>query len=255
MANVKISELAAAGTAPVTADVFPAVQNSSSTTKKFTYAEISAAIAADVDAAVISTSNYTDTAASTSRITFSDTTGLEVGDPLKLTVNAVTLYCIITAVSANSYIDVSGPTIATGANLVTAIAQLSKSRVVQFDIFFPGLFANGGATTTLVVDELRTLLRWSRPKAYLVYAAARQATADTDSGNQGIFNVQVDGTDAFTSNITLPNATTWIANALATADVSNYTIAFTNEIEVDLVTAAGNLDARDLTITLTLILD
>jgi len=256
VATVKISDLTPAGTDPVDADIFPAVQDSSSATKTFTMAEISSKVQSDVDAAIISASKYTNIAPSGSTITFSDTSDIAEGEALKIVQNdgPTTRYVLITDITGTT-VTVSGATLTGTPTTITSIARLAPARVIQLDIFCPGLYAVDGADIGLIARETRSLLRWHAPTAYLLYAAARHATQDTDSGSQPTLNITVDGSDAFNTDITMPNGATWQAVAGGDADINNYTVNFESAIEIDLTDPGGNQDARDLLVSLALVLD
>lgn len=257
--GVKISALSA-GSAPSSGDKFVIVQSAS--TVKIDYDDIETSILAAQAAQVIDSGDYTALPPTTSTITFSDTTGLYAGMALKITQNATDKYYLITSVTSNTSIAVAGPFLDTGNN-ITAIATLDPSRVQQMDIFCPGLYCVGGATTGLISRETRSALRWQASRAYLVYAAMRHNTADGDSGNQPTVNVSIGGTNVLLDNsnngIELPNGTSWVASGPPTASAgpssSNYLIEFGDAIELDLTTAPGDLDARDLTASLAFILE
>lgn len=250
MANVKISALGA-GTNPASGDVFPGVQGG--VTLKFDYDELEDSILTAVDARVIAASKYTAAPATNSTITFSDTSDLTIGDVLLIVHNAVNKYYVVTAIGGGT-ITVSGPTLAGFS--ITTLSRLVSPSSVQVDLFMPGNYLVGGATTDLLDRETRTLFRWQRPAAKLVYAAMRHATADTDASNQPTLNVTIGASSVFVTDFTMPNATTWVTPTLTNGAVTlgNYDIDFGDAMEIDLVTSPGNGDARDLIVSLTFVL-
>lgn len=251
MADVKIIDLPAASTL-ADADVFAISQGAA--TKKVAFSLVSSEVTDAVQAQVIDQADYTEAAPlSASQVTFADTTGLFAGEPLRITQAAVDKYYLITAVVANTSITVAGPPL-TLATVIDAIAKLDPSRVEQVDFFMPGLYEVGGATATLLARETRSPFIWNRSRAYCVYAAVAHNTPD--GGTEPDVNIRIDGTNVLTTDITLSgSADTWVAAADGDGVFADYLITFGDAIEVDLVAAAGDLDARDLTVSIILILE
>lgn len=247
---VKISALSSAG-AIADANLMVIVQ--SGTTYKIAWSAVIAEIISSVEASVISSGNYTSSPATDGQITFSDTTGLYPGMALRIEQSSTYKYYLITSVTTNTNITVAGP--ALGATTIDSIATLDPSRVVQVDLFFPGLYEIGGTTTTLVDDIIRSPFRWAASRAYLVRAGFSHNTADGDSSNQPDLNVTVDGSTVFSTDVTMPNSSNFVDTEDGDADVGAYLIEHDDTVEVEIAAAPGDLDARDLTVSLVFILE
>jgi hypothetical protein len=259
MAVIKISDLPSAD--PLTdTDIFPASQGSD--TNGVTWGDMLEALTAYSNAVVIPQANYTEASpASASTITFQDTTGLSVGTPLVIVsaLDSVPRYYIVSGISGTTptiTVTINGPDLQTG-NAITSIAILPVSRVVQADFFFPGGYDLEGSTSTLLQRTTLSFFRWHMPKAKLVRAVFAHATAGT-SGTQPKVNVLVAGSAAFTDDTnagaTLSTANTKVRIGLGTASSANYSVEFNDDIEFVLV-AGTSQDARDLTASLTFVLE
>jgi hypothetical protein len=249
MANVKISELGIGAAPDGVATEFASVQ--SGVTVKTTYEEIETAVLAATDSREIASSKWTAAPLSTNSITFLDTSDFAVGDAMTITQAAVVKYFIVTAVVSDTSISVAGPPL--GAVTITAITKPNKTHVVQVDLFMPGNYLVGGTTTTLLARETRTLFQWLRPSAYLCYVAARQAVVD--GSTQPDINITLGGSSVLVTDLSLSGTSWVVADASSgTVVLANYGVSFTEALEVDLTAAAGDLDARDLIVSLGFVL-
>ncbi|MEN6550216.1 MAG: hypothetical protein ABFE07_29580 [Armatimonadia bacterium] len=221
-----------------------------------TPAEIDAAVAdraSVVEWQTISTSSYTATPASTSRITMSSTAGLKAGLALRYSYNGGTYYGIITALSANSYIDLAGAPLDTGQNL-TALAFGSTAKVIQVDFFVADTYADG-ADDTLLASDMNTAFSWMGPKAYLVAFKVKHKT--DDSGTQPKVNVMVNGQAVGTedSGNGPTVSTSWVYGSAVALDATKYDINKDEAVEVACKAAGGTGDAADLTVECLFVLE
>lgn len=188
----------------------------------------------------IDPSKFTSTpnSGTTNRIDFSDTTGIEERMPARWTIGGRRVHGLVKNVSANSSVDVYGPTL-TLTQDVTEFAIGRPDSAVLFS--FRAIAAVGGVT---VADYMATTYNnyhvWRGPPAYLSFYAAnvRQATAPTFKINPTIRGERV-GTEDSNLGITMANGDT--SRALATEgaiDIDNYRIAHGDAFDFD-VTATG----------------
>lgn len=253
--GIKISALPAAGSINNT-DVFPLSQGS--TTRKVEWSTMLSALLTATSASAISGSAYTALPASVSTINFSNTTGLTVGMPIRVTQSSqgVAKFYIITALTTNTQITVAGPPLVIG-DAISEIATVPVSRAVQMDVFIPGTYDFSGSTSGLILANNRMSVRWQMPRARLVRASFAHRTPNT--GTQSNVNVSIAGTNVFTDNtgagaLMSGSANTWVSIGAGTAALANYVVNFGDAIELAL-TAAGNLDSRDLSASLSFVLE
>ena len=123
------------------------------------------------------------------------------------------------------------------------------TRVVQIDFGIFGQFADAANTTLLATDE-NTYFRWGMCTSYLVQISHIVKTDDTGANGPQV-NIDVNGANPVStsnSNAGREVDTSWVAT---TTDIntSNYSIAYSNSIEVRTDANGSNNDARDLTIS------
>lgn len=254
--GIKISDLPSADPLSST-DIFPASQGSD--TNGVTWANILTAFETAAAGTVVDSGDYTALPASASTITFTDTTGLEVGTPLRIiqTTQAVQKLYIITAITVDTLVTVNGPPLLLG-DPISEIAILSNSRVVQLDLFVPGGYDLLDDTSTLLQRNTRSIMRWQLPKAKCVRASFAHNTPG--SGTQPNVNVSIAGNAVFTDNTNAGALLSGSANAWSTpigagtASLSNYNVNFNDAIEL-ILNAGANLDARDLSASIVFILE
>jgi len=241
--GTKISDLSAIATMVADDDVTVVVQ--SGVTKKAAYSVVRDYLRWQLIAAA----SYTTTPASTSRITMSDTSAFLVGLPVKYTYGAVTYYGIVTAVSANAYIDIAGAPLDTGV-VLTALYVGLPEMVMQVDFYVDANYGDGAAD--LLATDMFTYFKWRNPAAYLVKFSVVHATADTGVAQPKI-NVKVAGSSVSTNDsnngIQLSTAGTWVDNSAVAISAANYDIAAGDAIEVRCTAAGTNGDASDLTVS------
>jgi len=253
--GIKISDLPAADPLGAT-DIFPASQGAD--TNGVTWANMLTAFETAAAGSVVDSGDYTASPASASTITFTDTTGLEVGMPLRIiqTTQAVEKLYVITAITTDTLVTVAGPPLVLG-DAIDEMAILANSRVVQLDLFIPGAYDFDGSSSTLLLRNTRSSFTWQHPTAKLVRASFAHNTPGT--GTQPTLNVAIAGSAVFTDNanagvVLSGSANTWVRVGAGTANISNYTVSFNDAIEL-ILAAGANADARDLSASLVFILE
>lgn len=199
----------------------------------------------------ISTDKYTATPSSTSVITMSDTSDFKLGAPAKYTYGAITYYGIVTALSANTSITVSGAPLVVASPLSALYVGL-PSLVTQMDFLVPGVFA--GSVRDILVAINSQYAQWKQAAAYLCQFAVTQGTADTGA-NQAKINCKIGGSAVFTgdSNKGLAlSATpgTWNDASIIEVNTTNYSVARGDAIEVSVTYEGSNKNAEDLSVTM-----
>ena len=195
---------------------------------------------------VLDVSTYTDTPASTSRITMSSTTDLAVGLPVRYTYGGTAYHGVIAALSSNAYIDVSGPPLNTGSDL-TELAVGTAEMVSQANFFVSGMY--GATAQDMLLAIMKTYFLWRGPQAALVAFSATHQTVD--SGTQPKVNVKING--SYVSNndsnngIQLSTAGTWVHTTLA-VNPSAYIISYGQAMEVACTVVGGSANASNLTV-------
>lgn len=243
MADVKISELSAAS-APSDADTLPLVQ--SGATKKLTMELLREYTRDNQRWMPVDASYYTATPASTSQITCSTTSDFAVGLPLKYVISGVTYYGIVTAVVADTSIDVAGAALTADISTLY-VGTREMVRVLEFHV---SSTYGDGANDLLATDENR-YHKWLAGVANLVAFSGVHKTADTGA-NQPKVNVKVNAqlvSTADTNNgIQLSTAGTWVDNSAVAISTSFYDINRGEAIEIACTAAGSNGDASDLTV-------
>lgn len=202
----------------------------------------------------ISGTKYTATPASTSTVTFSDTSDLAVGRPVRYTYNGTTYYGIITAVSANASMTVAGAPLDVGHD-ITALAIGTPAQVVAMDLKVAGTYADN--TEDILAAEGNQYVRWRRSAAYLVALSATHKTADTGAA-QPKLNVKVAGnlvsTQDSNAGLQLSTAGAWVDGSAVAISTSNYDVAWSDAIELRCTAPGTNGDALDLSACLIFVL-
>jgi len=203
----------------------------------------------------VSDANFTHLPASTSTITFSDTTGMAVGLPLEYTIGTVVKYGIITAVVTNSLVTIAGaPLSATIDDGGLRVGIRSQVVQVDFEIEHAGWGRN--ASTEILSEYGDKYFRWRRGTAYLVHFSAVQYSVD--SGTEAKINVRINGNvvssaDTFLG-IQLGAAATWVDNPAIEITTANYDVNYGESVDVYCTAAATTGDAGSLTVSCTFIL-
>lgn len=258
MANKKITQLTAATTLN-DGDLIPCVSGIGTTpvTQKISIASMRTVIGTGNTVITVASNDFTPQPLANNVITFSDTvtSGIQAGDVCSFAQNGFTQYYLVTQVSVNTSVTFAGPPISTAFS-IGDITIYSKSRSVQTDIVFSGAYAINGTTNTLINRETRSRFRWNGAKAYLLFVAARNN--EEDGGTDAEINVSI---AKLASLSTRNNMLTYSSGGLVLAGTGwntstnnliaqHYVVEFGDEIEIALVDAGGNGDARDLTVQL-----
>lgn len=194
----------------------------------------------------ISATKYTTTPASTSSVTFSDTSDLAVGRPVRYTYGGTTYYGIITAVAANSLMSIAGAPLDVGQAL-TALEIGTSGQVVIMDIKVAGTYADN--VEDILAGTENRYIRWRKSAAYLVAMSATHKTADTGAA-QPKLNVKVAGslvsTQDSTAGLQLSTAGVWVDGSAVAISTSNYDVAWNDAIELRVTAAGTNGNAANL---------
>lgn len=191
-------------------------------------------------------SQWTATAASSTSITFSDTSGLAAGLPLKVVISAATYYVIIDSISGST-VNVRGPSV---SGTISSIHYGKPEQVSELSFYVSGYFA-ASTSTTLLDSFMNSYYKWRGPAAYAVQACA--VTGAADGVSAPVVQVLAGGNRLVDgSGITLAAAGTWAESTLMNS--SNYELSRGDAMELEVVTAGGDGAAQDMTVTLTLVL-
>lgn len=201
----------------------------------------------------ISTQNYTATPASTSRITMSNTSNLEIGLPLRITYGGTTRFAIVSDLIKNRRIDIVGAPLNTGSDIQKLEVGTSES-ILQEYIQIDGTY--GDDVSDILATDQNTYRRWSGSDAALVAIAAIHKVADTGAAQPKVnvkINDELVSTDDSNNGIQLGSAGVWVENSAVAINESNYLLDRNSDIEIRCTAAGSNSDASDLTLSLTYI--
>lgn len=194
---------------------------------------------------------------STSVIPVNDTTDLKVGRPVRINQTTPgTLWGIITSVTTDTSITISGPALNTGES-VDELSVGPPSHVAVIPLFVSGQFGDGA--NDLLQPDMQTYLCWELATGFLVRVLATQNSADGGAAQPKV-NAKVGGSLALSQDsnngIQLSGTPgTWTANAGAGVNQSNYQIDYGDAIEIATTVAGTNGDASDLTMKLVFVLE
>ena len=201
----------------------------------------------------IDSDRYTATPASTSQITMSDTGGLSAMLPIRYTYGGTAYYGLIKSVSADSSIDIQGPTLNVGSDL-TKLEVGTPEMLRQIQLFVNGAYGDGAAD--LLSSDLGAHVDWDGGDAYVVFLKAVHAVADTGAAQPKV-NAKAGGnliSDNDSNNgIQLSSAGTRVKNPDIAINPSNYKIVRDDVLEVRCTVAGSNGDAEDLLLTLLIV--
>lgn len=214
--------------------------------RKVTFATLREALDQEARWSPIPSANYTATPASTSQITFADTTGIQPGMPLRYEYGGSTYYGIVTAVSADASITVAGAPLDAGTDLTGV--WLGRPEQVQVMSLFVGGAYGDGADADLLANDMASPLKWMQSPGCLVALSVIEGAAD--SGVEPKVNIQI--ADAAVSTEDGGNGVqvgvSWVDGSAVAISASNYRAEFGDEIEVACTVAGGTGDAEDLTV-------
>jgi hypothetical protein len=204
----------------------------------------------DPEWTTIAGTKYTATPASTSEVTFSDTSDLAVGKPVRYTYGGTTYYGLITAVSTNASMTIAGAPLDAGQDL-TALEIGTSGQVVVMDLPVLGLYADD--VEDVLVGMASRYVRWRKSAAYLVAISAVHDIADTGA-SQPKLNVKVGGslvsTEDSNAGLQLSTAGAWVNGSAVAIDTTNYSVAFNDSLEIRVTAAGSNGNATDLNVCL-----
>lgn len=203
----------------------------------------------------VSATKYTATPASTSSVTFSDTTDLAVGKPVRYTYNGTTYYGIISAIASNASITISGAPLDVGHD-ITALAVGAPSQLVVMDLMVEGTYADN--TEDILSGTANRYIRWRKSAARLVAISATHKTADTGA-SQPKLNVEVDSylvsTQDSNAGLQLSTAGAWVDGSAVAISVSNYSVSFNSTLDLRVTAAGTNGNAANLSVCLVFVLE
>ncbi len=203
----------------------------------------------------VSATKYTPTPASTSSVTFNDTTDLAVGKPVRYTYNGTTYYGIVSSIASNASITISGAPLDVGHD-ITDMAVGAPSQLVIMDLTVPGVYADN--TEDILQGTANRYIRWKKSLAHLVGFSATHKTADTGA-SQPKLNVKVDGnlvsTQDSNAGLQLSTAGAWVDGSAVAIAVGNYSVSFNSSLDLRVTAAGTNLDAANLSVSLIFVLE
>lgn len=188
--------------------------------------------------------SFTATPVSATRIDLPSTSGITQRLPVRYTQSGNTRYGIIVSFSPNSFINIAGPALDTGAAIDSLeIGHPSLIQTVRVDV--PGTYADG-TTDTLIEDDLSRVVYWGEAEAYLCLISMWHVTPDT--GTEPVMSVYRGSSEVFTSaagRLTM-NPSQSLENSGATLSADQYVFTNGSKIEISVKTAGGTGDAADL---------
>ena len=204
---------------------------------------------------------FNDQAYATNKI---DVTGMaDRGDsmiykPLKYKLSGVYYYGIGTLVNTsdftNYYLTIIGAPLTTGDGDLTELYVGTPEMIRQEVINIPGYWADG-ASSTLLLSDLKMALRWGGAPAYLARVEAWGNTDDSGA-NKARVNALIAGNAVLSTNsnagLEIAADATWYSSGVD-VNVSNYDITFGNAIEISTDANGTNDDSSDLTVILTFV--
>lgn len=219
--------------------------------KQATILQVEAAVSDASRWIAISSSSFTSAPYDDHTITMSATAGIVKGLPLRLVTSAGTKYVIANLVTANSTVTVTGPLLGTDA--ISSMSVGKPEQVSDMNLFVAGAYSTS-VTQSLMQDKMETYYRWRASKAHVAEASFINHSADGTSAPK--MNVLVNGSRLITDNsglgVEVQSAGVW--NTSVGVGIAAE-IDRNDQLELEVTTAGGDGDARELTVTLTFILD
>lgn len=205
--------------------------------------------------ALVATTDFSTTAASTSTITMAtdQTANILVGYAIKFTLSAVVYYAQVTALSA-SLMTIRGAPLTTGAGDLTALSySVFPSQVEVIDLSVDGYYEDA-TDSTLILNDMRKRLVWEESKAYIVGWDMSQRTVDT--GTEANVTVMANAAAVGTANSnqgpTMSGTADTVVSTVVDISTSNYDINRGELLDVQ-ATKAGNGNAVDMTLLVTVV--
>ena len=194
---------------------------------------------------VIDPAKYNSTPASTSQISFSDTSDITQYLPVRAQQSGVYRYGFIDNFSVNSNIRFMGAPL---SGTIESLELGTPDLIEHVELAAPGLY-NGSTTTTLLLSVANAALRWKGTAGYLLQASAWSRTITTTGPT---LNVRFGGQRALTTALQPNPAQAWVDSPYADADLTHYSIAHNEAIELELISTGGG-DANDLIVSLLMV--
>lgn len=125
-----------------------------------------------------------------------------------------------------------------------AIWREYSCEYAQADFVFPGAFmADRSAGDDLVEIVIRHIFKWESPKNAKLISLKAVVAMDDSGGTQPQINLEIAGTEALSSALTLGET-----EASGTVNTSANNVATGNRVEITVVNPGTNSDAEDLTV-------
>jgi hypothetical protein len=198
----------------------------------------------------VSATKYTATPASTSTVTFSDTSDIAVGRAVRYTYGGTTYYGVITAVAANSLMTIAGATLNTGVAL-TNLEIGTPAQVATMLLSVSGAYADN--VEDILAGTSNRYVRWRKSRAYLVSISATHKTADTGAA-QPKLNAKIAGnlvsTQDSNAGLQLSTAGTWVDGSAVAISTANYAVAWNDALELRVTAAGTNGNAANVSVSL-----
>lgn len=208
--------------------------------------------------ALVSTTDFSTTAASTSTITMvtDQTATIKPGMAIRFTLSGTVYYAVCTAITSN-LLTIAGAPLTTTASALTALSYGLLPPYVE-RIAIPGYWSDS-ADTALIASDLLTPYVWAGARAYLVRIRAYSRTVDSSASTYARVNARIGSTTTdyvSTSNsnagLQLGTAATWVATTIDIA-TAKYLVALGDTVELKTDGNGGNDDSADLFVELTFV--
>jgi hypothetical protein len=204
--------------------------------------------------ALVATTDFSTTAASTSTITMATdkTATIKSGMAIKFTLSGTAYYAIVSAITAN-LMTIAGAPLTTDAGALTALSYgllPPHKELIQI----PGYWSSA-ADTAMMLNQLALPYVWRGARAYLVQIGAYSRTTDTGASKPRI-NARLGATTTdyvSTSNTNtgpeVAASATWYRTGIDIA-TAKYAVSFGDTVELKTDANGTNDDASDLTVEL-----
>lgn len=162
------------------------------------------------------------------------------------------VYGIVTGYAAGT-VTLAGAPMTTSYDDVLEYGDFTRVQVME--VMIPSSFAASGACATLINTVLKSNLLWRMGKAYLV-RFGHIVDVDDSGAAQTRVNVNIAGSAVGTANTNtgLAIAETWTYTT-TDINIANYDANQNEEIEITCDATGTNDDAKDLTVSMTFVLE
>lgn len=202
----------------------------------------------------IEAAKYTQTPSSTSVLLMSDTSDFLINLPVKYTIGGTVYYGLISNISANTSITVSGAPLSAD---VTNLFVGQPEGLVQLDFYIPNAYADG-TTDNVLLDDFVMKFVWYLGPAWFVRINAVHGTNDTGAAQPYIKPKLGASTATHSGNTNKGIVLSVTSPTITTADVG--VVAANAKVDpgelVDIVVTKGtNGNAADLTCAILFVLE